>query len=438
MPPFGRFSSVQHRIRHAHPGRVVMQHALRRMESATAEEITRYQERRLRALVRLAAARSSFYRSWFAASGLDPRSIETLQDLTELPLLSREDLVHGADRFLVYPRRLMWRATSSGTSGQVVTVYRTPGSSAFELSSLERQWAWFGVPRRPRRVMLRGADPDTDRTGALTRMIPGSQQIIVSSYRLGASDLGRLLQEIREFDPQAVEGWPSSIAVLASLIRDQGETLPVRAVITSSEVMTREQQALMHEAFCAPVVDHYGQTERVSMAGACEAGGYHAFPDYGITELIPVEGCTDRWEIVGTPLHNWGFPLFRYRTGDEVGPAPDAPCPCGRAFPRLGTIDGRVEDFFTAADGRRLPLPSTVVDNLVGLREVQVAQHAPGRFEVRMVPAVGSDIAQVQSQALTNVERYFGAGQEVTFRLFDEIPRSPSGKLRPAVKLDQD
>jgi phenylacetate-CoA ligase len=403
------------------------------MERATAEEITRYQERRLRALVRVAAARSPFYRDWFAGSGIDPASIRTLDDLTKLPLLHRNDLMVGPDRFLVYPRQLMWPAHSSGTSGAVITTHRTPGSSAYELSALERQWSWFGVPAQPRRILLRGADPDTDSTGALTRVIPGARQMVVSSYRLGLVDLSRLLEEMRAFRPQAVEGWPSSIALLASLLRDRHERLPVSGIITSSEVMTAGQVELMRDAFCGPVIDHYGQTERVTMAGSCEAGNYHVFPDYGITELIPVEGRTDRWEIVGTPLHNWGFPLFRYRTGDEVGPVSQDPCPCGRAFARLGTIDGRLEDSFTAADGRVLPMASIVTGDLVGLREVQVAQLAPGHFEFRLVPAPGTDIARIQQQALHNVHHYFGPDQTVTFRILDRVPRSPSGKLKSAI-----
>jgi phenylacetate-CoA ligase len=91
-------------------------------------------------------------------------------------------------------------------------------------------------------------------------------------------------------------------------------------------------------------------------------GGYHEFPDYGIIELIRVEGRTDRRRLSGTPLHNWGFPLFRYRTGDEVGPCQLGQCSCGRAFRLLEKIDGRVED------GQVLPLPHTVVKNLVVLR----------------------------------------------------------------------
>ena len=416
-----------------------MRRSLGRLERASAEEVVAYQERRLRLLVRWAAVGSPFYREWFAESGVEPGDIRTLGDLQRLPLLDRSHLMEGQgpERFGVYPRGLMWAAHSSGTSGRVVTVFRTPGSSAFELSALQRQWGWFGVPERPRSLLLRSNDPDGTGTGVLAREVPGAGQLVVSSFRLTAERLPGLLAEIRAFCPQVVEGWPSSISILAGLLRDAGERLPVVGVITSSEVMSVQQRALIGEVFGGPVIDHYGQTERVAMAGSCEAGGYHEFPDYGIVELLPVAGQAERWEIVGTPLHNWGFPLFRYRTGDEVGPLPTGGCGCGRSFRLLGEIDGRVEDVFTAADGRPLPLPHTVVKNLMGLREVQVAQLAPGRFEFRLVPAPSCDLDAVRRQAAHNVDKYFGPDQTVTFRVLDQIPREPSGKLKAAVRLDE-
>jgi phenylacetate-CoA ligase len=433
VPPPGRFLSARHHIRYAHPLRRSMRRSLARMERASAGEIVAYQERRLRMLVRLAAARSPYYRDWFAEAGVDPRSIRTLADLGRLPLLERGDVMEHRERFRAYPRRLMWEAVSSGTSGRVVRVDRTPGSSAYEISALERQWGWFGLPSRSPRLVLRAADADIDGTGALTRVVPGAHQMVVSSYRLDSMDTSRLLEEVRAFGPRAIEGWPSSITLLAGRLREMGEQLPVTAVITSSEVMTTEQEALMRSVFVGPVVDHYGQTERVAMAGRCEGGGYHEFPDYGIVERVPVPGAAGRWEIVGTPLHNWGFPLFRYRTGDEVGVAPQGPCPCGREFALLGAIDGRVEDAFTAADGHLLPLPATVVDDLPGLLEAQVAQLAAGRFEIRLVPTAHCDLAAVQAHALRNVEQYFGPGQQVSFQVMDSIPRSASGKLKSAV-----
>lgn len=436
MAPTGKLQSIKHRIRRAHPMGAAMRRSLAKLDQAPGEEIARYQQRRLQWLVRLAAARSPFYRSWFRESGVDPGTIRTVQDLAQLPLLERQHLVERSEEFRVYPRRLMWAAHSSGTSGRPVTVYRTPGSSVYELAALQRQWSWFGLPRGSRRAVLRGSDFAADHPGTVTKPVPGANQLLVSSFRLTAETLPVVLAELREFRPHAIEGWPSSIALLAALLRDAGERVPVQAVITSSEVIGPAQQSIIREVFDGPIVDHYGQTERVAMAGSCEAGGYHVFPDYGVVELLPVPGRADRWEIVGTPLHNVGFPLFRYRTGDEVSAAPGERCACGRSFPLLGRIDGRMEDCFTSADGRSIPLPGTIVDDLTGLLEVQVLQHAPGRFEIRMVPGVGFDRAAIEAKARRNLERLVGPGQEpLTFRIMDRIPRSSSGKLKPAMVL---
>jgi phenylacetate-CoA ligase len=436
MAPPGSRLSLKHRIRRWHPLRPVMTRSLAQLDHADQETISRYQNRRLQILVRLAAARSPFYRAWFRDAGLDPGSIRTVADLARLPILDRSDIVAGPEQFLTYPDRLLWQAHSSGTSGTPITCYRTPGSSVFELSALERQWGWFGLSRSSRRVILRGAFI-SEPGGPPVKLVPGANQLMVWSFGLTPETLPAVVDAIRAFRPDAIEGWPSAIAVLASLLHDQGLTLPVGAVITSSEVTTPAQRDLMRTAFRGPVVDHYGQTERVAMAGSCEAGGYHVFPDYGIVELLPVPGMTDRWEVVGTALHNWGFPLLRYRTGDQVGPADPGPCLCGRAFPTLGRVDGRIDDTFASADGRPLPMPSIVLADLVNVRESQIAQRGPGRFEARVVPRAGFDLQALTAQILANVDTYYGPGQDVSVRIVDAVPRTATGKLRSAV-IDPD
>jgi len=410
--------------------------SMRRLEYAGPDAIAGFQERRLRALVRWASVASPFYRDWFRSNRIDPRSIRTLADLSSLPIIDRSELVSYPDRFRACPSRLMWKAHSTGTSGRAVTVYRTPGSSIYEACALDRQYRWYGLPSAMRRITLGNSDFAADHPDDPVESVPGARQLLISSYHLTEDTLPAILKAVREFRPDAVDGWPSSIAVLAGLLHDRGERLPLRAILTSSETMRPEQRALMRKVFEGPIVDHYGQTERAAMAGTCEKGSYHVFPDYGIVETIPVSGVPDRWEIVGTPLHNWGFPLLRYRTGDRVGPAPAGPCECGRTFPQLGTVDGRVEDRFVAADGRPLPLPSTVVDDVIGLREVQIAQRAPGRFEVRVVPGDGYDAARVERAIRYNVERYFGQGQELGIVVMDAVPRTKAGKMKTAVVED--
>lgn len=403
----------------------------------SADELRHVQDRRLRALVRWAALRTPFYREWFRRNDAAPGDIRGVDDLHLLPIIDRRHLAEHPDAFLAYPRRMVWPAHSSGTSGTPITCYRTPGASMFELAMLQRQWGWFGIPPGSRSVVLRGSSFAGVDDDVVVRHNPGANQLMVSSFRLTPEHLPEIVAAMAEFEPVMVEGWPSSLTVLAGLLRDEGRTFPVRGIVTSSEVITPAQADLLRSVFGGPIIDHYGQTERVVMAGGCEAGGYHLFPEYGIAEFLPTGDDGER-EIVGTPLHNWGFPIFRYRTGDRVGPSPEGLCDCGRHFPRFGLIGGRVEDLARNADGRPIPLASTVIDDLTGLREVQFVQHRPGVFEIRMVPGVGYDRAAVEARARANLEAMAGPGQEITFTVWDELPRSSSGKLRSVLVLGDD
>jgi phenylacetate-CoA ligase len=436
MAPPGQPQNVMHQVRRANPLAIQIRRTLDKMASATPSEIRAYQERRLRALVRASATRSPFYRRWFSDADVDPASIRKLEDLSRLPLLDRRYLAERAADFRTYPGRLLWEAHSSGTSGTVITTYRTPGSSIYELAVLQRQWSWFGLPRNPRRAVLRGNRVANTIRSDVTKLVPGARQLQISSFHLTPSRLEEVVEAVRRYRPHVIEGWPSSITLLAALLRDACETMPVRAVITSSEAMTESQRALMREVFGGPVIDHYGQTERVCMAGNCEMGSYHVFSDYGVVELLPVAGDSKSAEVVGTPLHNWGFPLFRYRTGDQVRVSASASCRCGRPFPVLGPVDGRVEETFTAADGRPIPLPHCLIKNLIGMRETQVVQHAPGDFEIRMVPGTAFNRKSVEELARKNVEQLIGPGQRLSFQVVEQVPRTAAGKLKAAVLLN--
>jgi phenylacetate-CoA ligase len=436
VPSARSLSTVQNHIRRLNPAIVAMRRGLAARERYTADELRAYQERRLRALVRWAARRSPFYRRWFADAGVDPASIRTLEDLERLPVIDRADLATRPDDFLAVPKRLVWASHSSGTSGTPVTVYRSAGSSIFELACLQRQWGWFGIPHRPRSVELRGSTFAGDDPSVVALENPGANRLLISSFRLSEENLPAIREAITAFRPQTVEGWPSSLSLLASLLRDAGLRLPVRGVITSSELMSPAQRQLMGEVYQAPIVDHYGQTERAVMAGGCEHGTYHVFPDYGILELHPVEGAPDERRVVGTPLHNFAFPLLRYRTDDRVSIPSDEPCPCGRAFPRFGLVNGRTEELVRTSDGRPLPLASAIIDDLTGLREVQFVQHRPGVFEIRMVPGDGFDRAAVEALARENLRVMGSPGDTLTFSEWDALPRSASGKLRLVAVLD--
>lgn len=132
----------------------------------------------------------------------------------------------------------------------------------------------------------------------------------------------------------------------------------------------------------------------------------------------------------GPPLHNWGFPLLRYRTGDQVLVGSRTACPCGRAFPLVDAIDGRLEDIVRTRDGRPIPLASRLLNDLVGVRESQFVQERQGVFAVLLVPAGGFDLGRLTAQLETALERLMGPGQVLRVEPVDSLVRAASGKKR--------
>jgi phenylacetate-CoA ligase len=71
----------------------------------------------------------------------------------------------------------------------------------------------------------------------------------------------------------------------------------------------------------------------------------------------PVMPGTPGAKVLVTTLYDSPLRLIRYEISDVVTLEAD-PCPCGRPYRRLASLDGRREDTLTllAADGRQLRL----------------------------------------------------------------------------------
>ena len=431
-PPVAQISVV-HRIRNAHPLRIVMRRQLERLEHADSAEIRKSQERRLRALVRVVAARSPFYREYFRESGVNPRSIRTLEDLPQLPLLTRDHLLERIDDFRVYPRRLMWTARSSGTSGRPIGVYRTPGSSVYELCALEQQWGWFGLRPGARRVILRGSDFAATEPGKLTKAIPGARQLLVSSFHLIPSNLDAIMHDVRAFEPDAIEGWPSSIALLAALLRERGREVSCQGghhLVGADDggaggAHRGRVQRARHRPLRPDRTSHDGRnvrTRRLSRVSRLRDRRVDAGAEYGVAMGVGRHPATQLGvSVVPVPHRRRSRPSAHAAL--SVRSVISAPWAGRRAGRRFLHRRRRTADTATVM----------VVDDLSGVREAQIAQLAQGRYEVRVAPAAGFDESAVEESIRRNVEHVIGAGQHVTVRIMPRIPRSNSGKLKPSV-----
>ncbi len=402
------------------------------------EELSRLQLHRLRKMLRHCYDTVPYYRTLMDNKGIDPNAIRTLEDIQVFPVLSKKDVLAAPHRFLstVYPKLMLRRAHTGGTTGTPMDVYRSPLSIGTEHAFVKRQWDWAGITLKDRCAYLTGrivAPPDgTD--GCLYAYDPFARELILSTYHLSTQTARMYLDIMKKYGVRAIAGYPSSVFLLARVCLDCGFDMKLRAALTSSETLTDPMRQTISKAFGCAVYDFYGSAERVCYIHTCERGRYHIVPEYGLTELIP-EDVSDsgRCRIIATGFWNYAMPLIRYDTGDVVIKSEER-CPCGRAFPVVKSIEGRQGDVIRTPSQREFGC--AVLTHLLygtgNIIESQIIQDRLDRIVIEYVPSERfgkDDLAAFQRL----IRQHLPTELQVELKQVPSIKKTTAGKLRPVI-----
>jgi phenylacetate-CoA ligase len=416
-----------------------MRRALMRTQRLDEQGLHGYQNTQLQRIVAHAVRKVPFYREMFSKLGLRADDIASVDDLKRLPLLAREtvrrdpDAFH-ADNWMRYRPRA---AHTSGTSGFPLEFYTDRDSNALEFVHYWRHWSWAGFHlgdrfaelasihflRRPR---LDGKSFDLQATYG---------RLLLNSMRLTRANAGDYASVLRRFKPLYLKGLPSALYHLATLLPATGIALrPVRAIFSGGEVVTREIRQTIESAFQCPLLDSYGQMERAACIAQCPHGSYHVLSDYGILELVDPRPADEDGIVlagaVGTTLYNRAMPLLRYEIGDLIEVFQNPPrCRCGRSFPVVRGVRGRVAAAIVTPEGRRESALFALPAILPGIAFLQFIQETPERVEVRVVRSDNFD-ADCDLALRRCLREALGPSIEVEFRYvaFEETERDGSGK----------
>jgi phenylacetate-CoA ligase len=401
------------------------------------EETQQLQLARLQRIVQHAAAHVPYYRESFSAAGFNPDQLLTLEDVQRIPILTKRDAFDAGEQMLADnisgPR---FSNSTSGTTGMSMKVVRDLHSINRENAFIWRQGIWAGGKPGDRRVWIRGDQivPSNVRTPPFWRYSRADKMMMMSSYHLSEQSAESYVCALEDFDPVFGMAYPSPVLLLARYMVSAGRKYrgkSLRGFVTSSETVTDEHRRLVEEAFGCKIFDQYGSAERVTFIGTCEHGNYHVNSDYGLTELIPQEDGT--CEVVGTSFDNFLMPWIRYRLGDSVVPAdPLYSCPCGRVFPVVEKIVGRVEDYVLTPDGRHVFMMSNMLDAIPNLLEGQVRQDTPEEVTILVVPVPGKPFDDEDTK--NKAREQLGDGLRIKVEHVASIPRTANGKLRVVVR----
>jgi phenylacetate-CoA ligase len=400
-------------------------------------ELRDFQSRRLRMIVEFAARNVPYYRDNYRALGLDFDKLEFPHAITKLPLITKNDVREGG-RSLVSERyqRPLFSGSTSGTTGTPLRIYQDLSAINRENAFIWRQLNWAGLRRGERRATMRGDTvvPADQLKPPYWRLNRAENMLMLSSYHLSEAAVPAYVDSLAIFDPVVIQAYPSSIGFLATWMLSSGfryHGRSLRAIVTSSETLSEEQRREIETAFGCAVFDWYGQFERVAAVGTCEQGRQHLLSDYSFVELLPAEDGL--FELVGTGFNNLSMPLIRYRCGDLVRPAPvNQRCACGRSFPLIEQVIGRVDDSVELANGRSVGRLDHIFKGVEGILEAQIRQHRLDAVSLLIVPS--ATFNDRTRQALQNNARErLGGEVAVEIRLVDAIARTKNGKFKSVV-----
>jgi phenylacetate-CoA ligase len=379
-----------------------------------------------------------YYRKVMDQRNIDKQKINQLSDITQFPILTKTDVLNAGASLVSskYPSWMLRKAHTGGTTGTPMIVYRNLFAVGNEHAFVRRQWDWAGIGLQDRCAFLTGRVifPPDQKDGKLYGYDPFMKELILSTYHLNDTTAVQYLRAIQEYQVKGLVGYPSAIHYLARICIDKGWNMPLKAVLTSSEVLSESMRQVISRAFQTQVYDFYGSAERVCYIFTCEKGSYHVIPEYGLTELIPCpELGQNRYKIVSTGFWNSAMPLIRYELGDTVTGETN-PCSCGRSFPRIKSVDGRRGDMIQTPSGR-IYGAAILTHLLYGtnhILESQIIQDAPDHLTIEYVP--GSQFSLGDLQAFENlVHIHLPSELRVELKRVPSVQRTSSGKIRPIV-----
>ncbi len=395
------------------------------------DRLIAYQEERLRTLVAHAYANVPYYREIFDERGLKPKDIESVGDLSKLPILTKETIRLRRQDLIAkdIPRIALEAAHTSGSTGSPLTFYMDRSTRPVDRALALRRLQWLGHRTGDTTAIFKGM-PLTN-SNKFIQYFHGAREVRMSFHHATEMRLEAMVNALDHYRPDFIDAWPSCLHILCRWARRAGRRLPSpRFIVTASENLYPHMREYLQDAFEAPVIDWYGQEESVAVAMECSyAKGYHVQMEMGIVELLPAkeEGLH---EIVGTCLHNRAMPFIRYRTGDLAEKGPAGVCPCGRSHPRLARFRGRETELVVTPEGRMVSplILHFAFYHLEEIREAQLVQEAVDRLHVRVIPwkAISSGTEARLTAELR--DRLESPAMNIRFEVTDEIPRGSGGK----------
>jgi phenylacetate-CoA ligase len=403
--------------------RLVMNRIEKACQLSDKDRLKAYEQAFLR-LFQKAYNNSKFYKNLYDEAGVNPKKINSLESIFELPIIDRSTIKDREDEIYIGSKWPRTTGLTSGTSGSPLVLYRH-----FLDICTEQAYVRYHRQKHGYRV----GQPLLSLRGVLGKSEPyyyfkPANILYISTPNLNKGTIQMYQDLIQRFNPVAVEAFPSYLHKLCLELESAELSLNIPVAFTSSETLLSWQREKIESSLNTRIFDWYGNAERSILLAQDDAGKYQPAPLYSINEF-------KEDSIITTALTHDRFPLIRYQVPDRIQ-VRSSDFYENLIRPDILSIEGRSSDNIELKDGSVVGCIDHAFKGVAHLEMAQVHQysvHEPIRIKLVKSPLYS---VNEEEQLIRNWRRMVGQDMELIFESCkrEDLTHLPGKKFQLIIK----
>lgn len=402
----------------------------KKSDSWSAEQVSEYQDEKLKELVVHAYETVPYYKKLFGDYGFDPYTFKHSDELRKLPILTK-DIVQENYKDFISTADLDSKThihRTGGTTGKSMLIYETWHDQADQWAVCWRYREKVGIPFGTwgGEFASKLVVPQSQVKPPYWRWDRAEHRLFFSPFHLDDSTVLDYAEGLKNV--KWIHGYTSKLVDLANRLMEKGIYVPMEHVTIGAENLYETQKNILEKTFSCKVYQHYAMTEAAANISQQPDGTLRVDEDFCFLEFIDDERGS---AIIGTNLMRKRMPLIRYKTGDYAKVTDRK----AGGFRVVDSFEGREFEYLYKGDGKTITgveIDEEVISKVEHIAEAQLLQKKDHSIEVRIHRAEGYD--EGDEKLLQSKLSEVLYGDQISIKYVDKIESEKNGKRKLILK----
>lgn len=266
-----------------------------------------------------------------------------------------------------------------------------------------------------------------------------NNEVFLSAFHMTDSNSKKYQKAILDNNISAIEGYPSSIYLLAKILSENNiKITSVKNIFSTAEKLHTYQKDFIETFFKCRVYDYYGSNEQATFIYTCRKGRMHTSDKTGFVEVVDENNLPTKSGEFGrmliTSLTSHYMPLIRYDIGDTCIVSSVQYCECGEAGIIIDEIIGRDEEIFKTRTGQYITRFSLYLKHLPNfVNESQIILNTKTTQVKLLFTTSIEPVLNSFSVFETLIKEKLGSEYVINYMRVDKIPLTLKGKKKAVI-----